>query len=161
MEGSASFSFTAYSVHATVEFWKDGVLLHSAYHEGAVTNLGLNVTFAKLLGDSTFYNLTQYNLNVTYISIGYNTTNLTPSLTCLPNEWNRTLATPHDATYNSCNWTAVIYPDAGPYNVSCYGVNFQSGIGNNALFAYDSYPTLVTGVDNTFTITVEFKISGS
>jgi hypothetical protein len=161
MFGSVNLSFSTLSVHVTASFWKDGVLLHSAYHAGAVTQLGLNVTFAKLLGAATFYNLTQYNLNVTYMSIGYNTSNLTPALTCLPNEWNRTAATPHDATYNSCNWTAVIHPDTGPYTAQCFGINFEGGIGNNALFAYDSYPTQVTGIDSTFTITLEFKVSGS
>ena len=161
MFGSANLNFTTFSVHVTAGFWKDGVLLHSAYHAGAVTQLGFNVTFAKLLGNATFYNMTQYNLNVTYMSIGYNTSNLTPALTCLPNEWNRTAATPHDATYNSCNWTAVIHPGAGPYIAQCFGINFEDGIGNNALFAYDSYPTQVTGIDSTFTITLEFKVSAS
>ena len=157
--GSANISFTVGSVHATVTFWKDGVKVYEQYHAGYVTKLGLNVTFAKLVGSATWYNLTQYNLNVTWISIG-NQGALSTDSVVLPGEWNRTLATPHDGTYNSINYTAVFYPNTGPYTADCIGVNFESGIGNNALFAYDTFAE-VTGIDASFVITCEFKISGN
>jgi hypothetical protein len=157
--GSAGFSFSAYSVHATITITKDGEKIFEQYHAGAVTKLGLNVTFAKLLGNATSYNMTQYNLNITSISIG-NKGTLTTDSTCLPAEWNRTTASQHDLTYNSANFTAVFHPDTGPYTADCIGINFEDGIGNNALFAYDTF-TEVTGIDNTFTITVEFKLSAS
>jgi hypothetical protein len=135
------------------------VKVFEQYHAGAVTKLGLNVTFAKLTGNSSAYNVTQYTLNNTFVSIG-NMGTLTTDSVVLPGEWNRTSASMHDCVYNGFNLTAVFYPGAGPYTADCIGVNFQDGIGNNALFAYDTFAE-VTGIDSTFTITVEFKISGS
>jgi len=157
--GSANISFSVGSVHATVTFYKDGVKVFEQYHAGYVTKLGLNVTFAKLTGNSSAYNMTQYTLNNTFVSIG-NQGTLTADSVVLPGEWNRTSATMHSCVYNSFNLTAVFHPGAGPYTADCIGVNFESGIGNNALFACDTF-TEVTGIDSTFTITVEFKISGS
>jgi len=158
-EGSAMISFSVGSVHARITIRQGDKVILDEYHGGAVTNLGLNFTFAKLTTNSTFYNSTQYNLNCTYVSIGDQGTLDTGSVV-LPGEWNRTLASMHDCAYNSFNLTAVFYPGTGPYAADCIGVNFESGIGNKALFAYDTF-TEVTGIDNTFTITVEFKISGS
>jgi hypothetical protein len=155
--GSAHVDFTANSVHATITFYKNGVKVFEQYHAGAVTKLGLNTTFAKLTGNSTMYNMTVYNLNVTWIGIG-NMGTLNTDSTVLPGEWNRTSATQHDGLYNSCNWTAVIHPGAGPYTADCFGIYYESA--GNSLFAYDTF-TEVTGIDNTFTITCEFKISAS
>lgn len=157
--GSAGFSFTAYSVHCTVTMYKNGVKVFEQYHGGYATKLGLNVTLAKLLGNTTSYNMTQYNLNITQISVG-NMGTLNTDSTVLPGEWNRTTASQHDLTYNSANWTAVFHPDTGPYTLDCYGVNCEAGIGNNALLFYDTC-TEVTGIDNTFTITIEFKVSAT
>jgi hypothetical protein len=135
------------------------VKVFEQYHAGAVTKLGLNTTFAKLVGSATFYNITTTLLNVTYVSIGNKGTLDTDSVV-LPGEWNRTSATPHDGTYNSCNWTATFYPGAGPYTADCMGINYEAGIGQNALFAYDTFAE-VTGIDNTFTVVIEFKLSAS
>jgi len=157
--GSAAVSFSIGSVHATITMYRNGVKVFEQYHAGAPTKLGLNTTFAKLLGVSASYNMTVYNLNVTYISIG-NKGTIDADSTVLPAEWNRTLATPHDATYNSCNWTAVFYPNTGPYTADCIGLNLESGIGINDLMFYDTFAE-VTGIDTTFTITVEFKVSAS
>ena len=158
--GSADVSFSIGSVHATITMYRNGVKVFEQYHAGAVTKLGLNTTFAKLVGNSAFYNITTTLLNVTYISIG-NKGTLDTDSTVLPEEWNRTSATVHDATYNSCNWTAVFYPGAGPYTADCIGLNYESGIGKDSnLFAYDTFAE-VTGIDTTFTITVEFKVSAS
>jgi len=158
-EGSANISFTVGSVHATVTFYKDGVKVFEQYHAGYVTKLGLNVTFAKLTGNSSAYNVTQYTLNNTFVSIG-NQGALTTDSVVLPGEWNRTSASMHDCVYNSFNLTAVFTGTVGSQTADCIGVNFQNGIGNNALFAYDTFAE-VTNIDSTFTITVEFKISGS
>lgn len=157
--GHAHVSFSIGSVHATITMYRNGVKVFEQYHAGAPTKLGLNTTFAKLLGVSASYNMTVYNLNITYISIG-NKGTLDADSTVLPAEWNRTLATPHDATYNSCNWTAIFHPNTGPYTADCIGLNLESGIGINDLMFYDTF-TEVTGIDSTFTITVEFKVSAS
>lgn len=150
-----------YEVHATVEFYKDGKLVFAYSHPGEETKLGYNITLAKLSGDSGF-NLTTYNLNTTFVSIG-NQGTLTNSSTVLPGEWNRTAGTVEDLvvtgeTY-SFNVTATIYPDTGgPYTADCIGVNYEDGIGNNALYGYDTFNE-VTGIDETFTINIEFQIS--
>jgi hypothetical protein len=146
-----------YEVHATTTFYKDGKIIQQQYHAGAVVNQGLNLTCAKLLGLAASYNITTYIMNLTYVSIG-NAGTLNTGITVLPGEWNRTSATPHDATYNSFNLTATFYPDSGPYTADCIGVNYQTGIGNHALFCYDTFSE-VTGIDDTFTIVVEFKIT--
>jgi len=157
--GEIPLSFTVKSIHATVTFYRDGVKVFEFGHPGAVTKLGMNVTLAKLLGNNTFYNMTQYMLNTTYVSIG-NQGTLNADSVVLPGEWNRTLGQPHDMTYTSFNITTVIHPAAGPYTADCLGLNFESGIGNNALWGYDTF-TEVTGIDSTFTITVEIKVSVS
>ncbi len=146
-------------VHMNIKVYKQGKLLLSQYHAGAVTKLGMNMTLAKLTGDSTFYNLTTYSMNCTFISIG-NQGTLNTDSTVLPAEWNRTTATVEDEAYNSFNLTCIIIPDAGgPYTADCIGINFESGIGKDqTLFAYDTF-TEVTGIDATFTITVEFIVS--
>lgn len=160
--GGAGLSFSAYSVHATVTMWKDGVKISEEYHAGSVTQLGLNMTFAKLTGNSTVYNMTYYSFNNTFISIGNYTVSAALNTTCtkLPGEWNRTSANMHDCTYNSFNLTAIFYPDTGPYSANCIGVNFEDGIGNGALFAYDTV-NQATGIDDSYTVVIEFKISAS
>jgi hypothetical protein len=152
-----------FSIHCTITFWRYGKIVFQQYHAGSFTYLGYNITAAKLLGNSSLYNMTLYNLNATQISIGWTDTsaNMNQTLTALPNEWNRTSATPHDIIVNTnpsyWNLTAIIHPDVGPYNASCIGINYESGIGNNALLGYDTF-TKKTGIDNTYTITVEFKV---
>jgi len=143
-------------IHARIRIWKDGILILDEYHAGTLTKLGMNMTLAKLTGDDTFFNLTQYNLNNTYISIGDKGT-LDSDDTVLPGEWNRTAGTVEDEAYDSYNLTCTFYPDTGPYTADCIGINFEDGIGNNALWGYDEF-TEVTGIDETFTITVEFKV---
>jgi len=157
--GSADVSFSIGSVHATITMYQNGMKVFEQYHAGAVTKLGLNTTFAKLVGNSTYYNITTTLLNVTYISIG-NKGTLDTDSTVLPAEWNRTSAVVHDATYNSCNWTAIFTGTTGSQTADCIGLNYESPIGSNNLFAYDTF-TEVTGIDSTFTITVEFKVSAS
>lgn len=155
--GSINVNFTVGSIHATITMEQNGVKVFEQYHAGAVTKLGMNVTLAKLTGNATAYNSTQYTLNLTSISIG-NKGTLDSDSTVLPGEWNRTAATMHDCTYNSFNLTAVFHPNTGPYTADCLGVNYEDGIGNNALWGYDTF-TEVTGIDSTFTITIELKIT--
>ena len=152
--GSINMNFSVGSIHARVRFFKDGELFFEQYHAGAMTKLGMNITLAKLTGDS-WYNLTTYNLNETYISIG-NQGTLNSDSTVLPGEWNRTLAVVDNQDYNHFNITCTFYPDSsGPYTADCIGINLQDGIGKNDLTGYDTF-TEVTGIDETFTITVEF-----
>jgi hypothetical protein len=136
--------------------YKDGVKIFQQYHAGAVTYLGMNVTLGKLTGDS-WYPITDYLLNVTYISIG-NQGSLSQSSVALPGEWNRTLGAFSHQAYNSFNLTCTFYPDAGPYTADCIGLNYDSA-GNN-LWGYDTFAE-VTNIDNTFTINVEFQVTVS
>lgn len=146
-----------YKVDATIYFTREPkpgevVLV------GSWTKMGINATFGKITGLAASYNMTQYLYNVTSMSIG-NQGVLNTDSTVLPGEWNRTAVTPHDALYNSINYTAVFKPDAGPYTADAFGLNIGPvTIGlDYTLIAYDTF-TEVTGIDNTFTITGEFRI---
>jgi len=157
--GSIGIDFETLSVHARIRMWSNGEKIFDEYHAGVVTDIGDNVTLAKLFGDSDF-NVTAYALNCTYISIG-NQGSLSTSSTILPGEWNRTAATIEDETQSQLNVTATFYPDSGPYTADCIGINWESGIGKDTvLWGYDTFSE-VTGIDDTFTITVEFQISVS
>ncbi len=147
-----------YEVHTRIQIYKGEEKILDEYHAGAVTKLGLNATFAKLSGNATSYNSTQYNLNLTYVGIG-NAGTLNTDSTILPGEWNRTAAdTQHDLAYNTMNWTTVIHPGTGPYTADCLGVYFEAA--GNSLFLYDTFNE-VTGIDNTFTITLEIILSAT
>lgn len=160
---NVALSFTKYSIHTTYTFEKNGKVIAQYYHAGAVTQLGLNYTLGKIVGaygNTTYpYNQTTTLMNCTYVSIG--TGSPTTASHVLPGEWNRTWATIHDATYNQFNLTAVFHPNTGPYTADCIGVNWASAIGADwSLWGYDTFGQ-VTGIDATFTITVEVKISAS
>lgn len=157
--GSAHVDFSLGSVHSRIIIRNgDGEVVLDEYHAGAVTKLGLNLTFAKLLGNATAYNMTTYPYNLTHVGIGNQGTLNTDSVV-LPGEWNRTVAdTQHTLSYNSANWTLVIHPGTGPYTADCLGVYYHAS--NNALFLYDTFSE-VTGIDDTFTITLEIQLSAS
>jgi hypothetical protein len=161
LNGSMGISFTCASLHTKYTFEKDGKVVFQQYHDGAVTNLGLNTTLAKLTGYSTYYNDTVFDLYTTWVGIG-DKGSLDADSVILPGEWNRTSATIHDATYNSFNLTAVFHPDTGPYTADCIGVYYEGteGGGPESLWGYDTFNE-VTGIDETFTITIEIKISVS
>jgi len=152
----AELSFTVGSIHSKITIYKDNQTIFDEYHAGTVTKLGTNMTLAKLTGNSTMFNMTQYSLNLTYVGIG-NQGVLTTDSTILPGEWARVLAMAHDGTYNSVNFTVIIHPGAGgPYTADCLGIYFESA-GNN-LWGYDTF-TEVTGIDSTFTIVMEIKLT--
>lgn len=151
-------------IHTTYYIEKDGELIAQYHHPGAVTQIGMNFTLGKIVGaysNSTYpYNATTTLMNCTFVSIG-DQGSLTAASRVLPGEWNRTRGTVHDATYNSFNITAVFYPDTGPYTADCIGLNWDSNIAADySLWGYDTF-TQVTGIDDTFTITVEIKVSVS
>jgi hypothetical protein len=125
---------------------------------GSMTKMGINCTFGKLTGIAASYNMTQYAYNITSISIGDQGTLNTDS-TVLPGEWNRTAVTAHDPGYNTINYTATFKPGTGPYTADCIGLNIGPvtlGL-TYTLICYDTF-TEVTGIDNTFTITVEYRL---
>jgi hypothetical protein len=157
--GSANVSFTLGSVHSRIRIVNGkGETVLDEYHAGAVTKLGLNLTMNKLFGNTTAYNSTEYTYDLDYVGIGDQGT-LTVDSVVLPGEWNRTIAdTQHDLTYNHGNWTLVIHPGAGPYTADCLGVYYHAT--NNALFLYDTFGE-VSGIDDTFTITLEIMLSAS
>lgn len=154
--GSVGVTFTAFSIHSRVRIWKGTTLILDEYNAGAVTNIGDNQTLAWIFGDAD-YNITSYMANVTYLGIG-NQGALSTASTVLPAEWNRTLGTIEDETQSQLNMTAIIYPDAGgPYTADCLGCYWES-TGDGALWCYDTF-TEVSGIDETFTINLEFQIS--
>lgn len=162
--GSVGTSFSVGSIHATITMTKNGEKVFEQYHAGVLTQLGMNYTMGRLTGNASYYNMTTYPTtasNITYVSIG-NAGSLSNAITVLPGEWNRTTALQHYGLYNSCNFTAVFHPDTGPYTADCIGLNFYSAtIGANyTLWGYDTFSE-VTGIDNTFVITIEFKITVS
>lgn len=146
------------TIHSTIYIYEYGKLIATYTHPGSVTKLGMNFTLSKISGSAANYNMTQYAYNATYVSIG-NQGTLNTDSTVLPGEWNRTLGTIHDATYNSFNITAVFHPDTGPYTADCLGLNFDStALSLYSLWGYDTF-TEVTGIGNTFVITIEVKVA--
>lgn len=147
-----------WSVHSQIQFWKGDKLILDEYNAGVVTDVGDNATLMWIFGDPD-YNVSQYLYNATYISIG-NQGSLSTASQVLPGEWNRTVGTVEDENQSWLNITCTIYPDdSGPYTADCIGLNWRSSIGNYGnLWAYDIF-TEVTGIDETFTINIEFKIS--
>jgi len=148
------------SVHCRIRMYQEGNLVMDQYHSGVVTDLGDNATLAKLFGDAS-YNLTQYDMNATYISIGNDGGSLASTVTVLPAEWNRTIGTIEDQAQSQLNITCTFNPTTGPFTADCIGLNFEGGIGvDDSLWAYDTFSE-VTGIDETFTINIEFQISVS
>jgi len=157
--GNVGIDLVTRSIHASVKFYKDGELVFESYHPGNVTDIGDNQTLAWVFGDDD-YNVTSYLKNSTYISIG-NMGILNESSTVLPGEWNRTSGTIKNETGSQLNITCTFEPDAGPYTADCIGINWEPGIGvDGNLWASDIFNE-VTGIDDTFTIDVEFQISVS
>jgi len=77
----------------------------------------------------------------------------------LPGEWNRTLGTVEHQGQSQLNISCTMYPDAGPYTADCFGLNWASS-GDGNLWAWDT-DTEVTGIDDSFTINIEFIVSVS
>ncbi len=147
-------------VHCQITIWKGTKMLWSQYHAGHTTKLGNNMTLFKLFGNVSYrYDSITYKQNATYISIG-NMGTLTTSSTVLPGEWNRTVgATKTIPGTNQINITATFHPDSsGPYTADCIGGNFGATANGNDLAFYDTF-TEVTGIDQTFTINVEFSFT--
>jgi len=157
VNGSVGVDLETGSIHSRIRMWQHGNLVFDEYHSGAVTDLGDNQTLAWIFGDAD-YGVADYLDNATYISIG-NQGSLSTSSTQLPGEWNRTAGTVEDENQSWLNITCTFYPDSGPYSADCIGLNWESS-GDNNLWAYDTFSE-VTGIDDTFTINIEFKVSVS
>jgi hypothetical protein len=87
--GNVGVSFTMGSIHATITMERNGEKIFEQYHAGAVTTLGTNFTLGKLTGNATYYNMTAFPMNLSYVSIGDQGT-LSTASDVLPGEWNRT-----------------------------------------------------------------------
>lgn len=157
VSGNVGVDLETSSIHCRIRVWKGDELILDQHHSGVVTNIGDNQTLYWAFGDADFGS--NYDNNVTYISIGNYTGSMNTSVTQLPAEWNRTSATIEDETQSQLNLTCTFYPDSGPYKADCIGLNWASS-GDNNLWAYDTFSE-VTGIDDTFTINVEFQVSVS
>jgi len=151
-------------IHSRVRMWKAGVLIFDEYNAGVATDRGDNMTLFKMFGNTDLDNADlPYTDNCTFISIGNDTGTLATTVTVLPNEWNRTASTVGGANEYGQSWlnmTCTMYPSAGPQTADCIGLNLNATLGANNLCFYDTF-TQVTGIDETFTIVIEFKISES
>lgn len=157
---SVGIDMVTQSIHCRIRMWQSGELVFDEYHAGAVTDLGDNQTLFKLFGDTDMqYVDIPYTDNATYISIG-DQGSLTTSSTVLPGEWNRTAGTIDNENQSYLNVSCTFYPDSGPYTADCIGLNFNATASANNLWGYDTF-TEVTGIDDTFTINVDFKITSS
>lgn len=150
-----------YNVYATITFSRFGKVVY--YYSGLdpLTNLGLNLTFTKLTGVNS-YNLTTYNMNTTFVSLGNYTTAMTGATTQLTGEFIRVSGTIHAQVYNGFNITGVFQaPELqGTNSSNCMGVEYGSSSFNNDLFGYTTF-NLITGIDNTFVITAEIQVQGT
>ena len=159
--GNVGVDLETGSVHSRIRIWKGDKLILDEWNAGVVTKLGDNMTLFWIFGDSDMqYPFVLYADNCTNISIG-NQGTLNEDSTVLPGEWNRTIGTVQNQTQSSLNVTCTFYPDnGGPYTADCIGLNANATATANNLVMYDTF-TEVTGIDETFTITVEFKVSVS
>lgn len=129
-------------VHSTLKQyrWIDGqrYLIYTYSHPGVTTEIGENLTLAKLTGDS-LWNLTDYLNNVTYIALGIDV-GLTNASTVLPGEWNRSSSlTPEYIGAGNCNYSYSFYP-SGSGITNATSLNFKSGIGvTYSMWAYDTF----------------------
>jgi hypothetical protein len=161
-QGSLGMTFTTGSIHATITMTRNGEKIFEQYHAGSITIWGSQFAVTKICNTTEFNaTLLSQNCNLSWISIG-NKGALGPTDLELPGEWNRTLATQHDFTGGpvAFNLTAVFHPGVGPYTADCIGINYEPGIGNGALFGYDTFAE-VPNIDNTYTITAEFIVTVS
>jgi hypothetical protein len=149
-----------HEIHCRIRMWQYGMLVFDEYHAGAVTNIGDNMTLFWESGDTDFQvGSMLYTWNISHIGIG-NQGSLDTSSVVLPSEWNRTaITTWNNKIQSTINYTTIIYPDSnGPYTADCIGL-YPNATGN-FLWAYDTF-TEVTGIDETFTINVEFQVTVS
>ena len=159
MYSGVGLDFETHSIHCRIRMWQNEEKVFDQYHAGKVTELGENMTLAWIFGDSD-YNVTEYMCNVTYISIG-NKGSLSESSVVLPGEWNRTAGVIDNEHQSYLNISCTFYPDNVGYTADCIGLNWNSTASSTGnLWAYDEF-TEVTGIDETFTINVDFKITVS
>jgi hypothetical protein len=159
---TVGLDFTKWSIHSQVQILDgEGNEIINEWHAGVVTNTGDNQTLAWVFGDAD-YNVTAYMNNATYISIGNDTGTLAATVTVLPNEWHREAGTVEQEQQSQLNVSCQITGGeiSGTQVADCIGLNWGSEDDSNNLWAYDTF-TEVTGIDNTFTINIEFQISVS
>jgi hypothetical protein len=150
------------NVFASVKFERGGKVVYYFSGLDPLTNLGLNLTFAKLTGNFTSgHNSTTYILNATGITLGYCTSGPNASSTILDTEFARNgSAYLHDKVYNGYNLTSVFTGFTGTNSSNCMGVNYGGSGKQNDLFGYSTFST-VSGIDSSFTITCEIQVQGT
>jgi hypothetical protein len=164
--GAANSGVPTLEVHTTVDVYDgSGKLVSHTYHAGYFTYQGMNMTLCKWAGNNTLYNAlggnsTTYLYNITYVSLGYNSSGFTQTETVLPWEWTRDEVSQINGstTSRTINFTGSITPPAGgPYSGNLIGLNCETTANATDLIAYDVWGP-VTGIDATFTITYNFGL---
>ncbi len=146
-----------YTITATITFRRNGKIVYEYAGLDPLTTQGLTLNLAKLTGNGTYYNMTTYNFNATWLSVGYGT--VSSSSVVLPGEWDRVAGSQIALTATSFNMTATLIPPAGgPYSANCFGINYESATANTTdLYCYTTFGT-VTGIDGNFTITPNVEV---
>lgn len=127
----------------------------------AMTDIGKNLTMAKISGNTSIALISDYLYNLTYIALGTDV-GLTTSSTVLPNEWNRTLANQEILNNgHTINLTATIYP-SGSGSTNATSVNWKSGIAtDNSMWCYDTFATKTYTSEDHFEIEWQIQITYS
>lgn len=153
-EFSLTFDLTGW-----LRFYQNGKLSSIEELGSAMTKIGINLTMAKLTGNTTIGLVSDYLYNLTYIALGTDV-GLTTSSTVLPNEWNRTSGDQVILENGArCNLTATIYP-SGSGSTNATSVNWKSGIGtDNSMIFYDTFTTKDYTSNDHFEIEWSWKIT--
>lgn len=159
--GTPSEFSLSFDLHGWLKFYQNGKLVCIEELGSALTKIGINVTMAKLSGNSSIGLVSDYLYNLTYIALGTDV-GLTTSSTVLPNEWNRTQGDQNILENGErCNLTAAIYP-SGSGSTNATSINWKSGIGtDNSMWCYDTFTTKTYTSNDHFEIEWSWKITYS
>lgn len=155
-------SSLGYNITATVWIYHHDKLIYYYSGPDPFTTIAENLTIQKWTGNVTYFgSMTAYLYNCSWVSIGNGT--CSASTTYLPWEWDRVAASQTALTSTSFNMTATFTPPVTPpasVPADVMGINYQSLTANTSdLFAYFPWTSQVTGIDNTFTITINIEVS--
>jgi hypothetical protein len=152
-----------YRLDATVSFYRGRILYAKRVGSDPLTNLWLNLTYCKMSGSNT-YNLTTYNMNASFVGLAnYTTTTPSASSTTIQGEWyrgNSGNCLIHAQVYNGYNVTGTLTGFSGTNSTNCMFLAYSSSFNDPTVVGYVTY-SLVTGIDNTFTVVCELQLQGT